>query len=356
MRILFSTCSAAGYMAPPRLADEQIVCGPDWLDADIGGYVTARNTPVGEYDLAAIAARLPADQQPEAVVCLVDASWRSVPRNLQAFRCPKVLLVADTHHLNAPLAGMIRYAQSERFDRVVLLYDRHHWDFFAAAGVKPLYWFPGLTFPHDDRTVASARPAAARESRIAFVGQTGICHPRRIQLLSQLNAQNLPLQVRAVSQREGLGFYGSSTVGFNSSLNGDLNLRVFEIMASGAMLLTDALAPASGLTDVWQPGRELVTYASAAELVEKARHAIAQPAEAAAIGAGGARWFDENFSAARRQAAFERLVSDGQAPAMFAQPGPAADAPRPAVIAPRLVSGYEYVQELHRNLDRVTVQ
>jgi hypothetical protein len=64
-------------MAPPRLADEQIVCGPDWLDADIGGYVTARNTPVGDYDLAAITARLPSDQQPDAVVCLVDASWRS---------------------------------------------------------------------------------------------------------------------------------------------------------------------------------------------------------------------------------------------------------------------------------------
>lgn len=56
MRILLSTCSPAEYMAPPRLADEQIVCGPDWLDADIGGFVTARNTPVGEYDLAAIAA------------------------------------------------------------------------------------------------------------------------------------------------------------------------------------------------------------------------------------------------------------------------------------------------------------
>jgi tetratricopeptide (TPR) repeat protein/MoaA/NifB/PqqE/SkfB family radical SAM enzyme len=343
-------------MAPPRLADEQIVCGPDWLDADIGGYVTARNTPVGDYDLAAITARLPSDQQPDAVVCLVDASWRSLPRNLQAFRGPKVLLVADTHHLNAPLAGMIRYAQSERFDRIVLLYDRHHWDFFAAAGLKPLYWFPGLTFPHDDRTVAAARLPAGREARLAFVGQTGICHPRRIHLLSQLHAQNLPLHARAVSQREGLAFYGSSSVGFNSSLNGDLNLRVFEILASGAMLLTDALAPAAGLTDVWQPGRDLVTYGSATELVEKARHAMAHPAETAAIGAAGARWFDENFSAAVRQAAFERLIVDGDAPAMFAQPKPTMGAPRTAVISPRLVSGYEYVQELHRNLDRVTVQ
>lgn len=343
-------------MAPPRLAAEQIICGPDWLDADIGGYVTARNTPAGEYDLAAVAARLPADQQPDAVVCLVDASWRSLPRNLQAFRCPKVLLVADTHHLNAPLTGMIRYAQSERFDRIVLLYDRHHWEFFTAAGLKPLYWFPGLTFPHDDRTVAAARQAAARESRIAFVGQTGICHPRRMQLLSQLHAHQLPLSVRAVSQREGLGFYGSSSIGFNSSLNGDLNLRVFEILAGGSMLLTDELAPAAGLADVWQGGRDIATYASAAELVEKARHAMAHPEETAAIGAAGARWFDEHFSAAVRQAAFQRLVMDGVAPAMFPLPHSAPAEARPAAISPRLVAGYEYLQELHRNLDRVIVQ
>ena len=120
MRILYATGSPASYMAAPRLGTEQINCGPDWLDADIGGYITARNTPLGEYDLGAIAARLPADQQPDAVVCLVDSSWRSTPRNLAAFRCPKVLLVADTHHLNAPLTGMIRYAQQEAFDRVVL--------------------------------------------------------------------------------------------------------------------------------------------------------------------------------------------------------------------------------------------
>jgi MoaA/NifB/PqqE/SkfB family radical SAM enzyme/tetratricopeptide (TPR) repeat protein len=357
MRILYATCSPASYMAPPRLSLEQINCGPDWLDADIGGYVTSRNTPLGDYDLAALAAKLPADQQPEAVVCLVDASWRSTPRNLSVFRCPKILLVADTHHLNTPISGMIRYAQNEEFDRVVLLYDRHHAEFFQTAGLNQLFWFPGLTFPHDDKAVAAARTGATVESRIAFVGQTGICHPRRIQMLSQLHAANLPLSVKAMSQREGIGFYGSSLVGFNSSLNGDLNLRVFEILASGAMLLTDELAPASGLTDVWQKGRDLVTYASSAELVEKARHAIAHPEETKAIGAAGAKWFDTHFSEQARRAAFQKLVSDGIAPEIFRvpTPSPAPAKPTNAALKARLIAGYEYVQELHRNLDRVVV-
>ncbi|WP_414663078.1 glycosyltransferase family protein [Horticoccus sp. 23ND18S-11] len=357
MRILFSTCSPASYMAPPRLALEQINCGPDWLDADIGGYVTTLNTPSGAFDLAAVAARLPADQQPDAVVCLVDASWRSIPRNLKAFRCPKVLLVADTHHLNMPITGMIQYARQEAFDRIVFLYDRHHAEFFQIAGLKQLYWFPGLTFPHDDRAVAAARSTAAPESRIAFVGQTGICHPRRIQMLSQLHGHQLPLSVKSVSQREGLSFYGSSLIGFNSSLNGDLNLRVFEILASGAMLLTDELAPASGLTDVWQPGRDLVTYGTPAELLERARHAINHSAETRAIGAAGARWFDQHFSEEARRTAFAQLVLEGRGPALFPLPEPkvvSAPAVLPAVEH-RLTLGYEYVQELHRNLDRVII-
>ena len=88
MRILFSTCSAAHYMAPPRLSDEQINCGPFFEDVEIGGRYISLKTPLRDYNLASIAARLPADQKPDAVVCLVDASWFNTPNNLAAFRCP----------------------------------------------------------------------------------------------------------------------------------------------------------------------------------------------------------------------------------------------------------------------------
>jgi MoaA/NifB/PqqE/SkfB family radical SAM enzyme/tetratricopeptide (TPR) repeat protein len=357
MRLLFATCSPAGYMAPPRLADEQVNCGPDWLDRDIGGYITSLNTPVGPYDLAAVAARLPADQQPEAVVCLVDASWRSVPRNLAAFKCPKILLVADTHHLNNPITDMVRYARSEPFDRIVLLYDRHHWEFFQAAGLRNLHWFPGLTFPHADTVVQAARRSGDRASRIAFVGQIGICHPRRIQLLTQMNSRQLPLAVEALPQRAALGFYGSSLVGFNASLNGDLNLRVFEILSTGAMLLTDTLTGPAGLAEILQPGRDFISYASPGELIERARHAVNQPAEAAAIGAAGAAWFDAHFSEETRRRAFQALVADGVSRPEFALPSARTFSLAPAEPArlARLTAGFEYVQELHRNLDTVMV-
>jgi glycosyltransferase involved in cell wall biosynthesis len=358
MRALFLTGSPARYMAPPQLAAEQIVAGPDWPDAqDLEGKWLSLRTPVGEYDLATILAKIPAAQRPDVVIALVDASWRNQPRNLAAFRGPKALLVADTHHLDSPLIGMFRYAATEPYDRIVFLYDRHHMGFFRSAGFRNLYWFPGLTFPHDDAAVKAAR-GRKREKRIAFVGQAGKFHPQRARLLGALEARRLPVDQRPLPQREALGFYGGSLLGFNASLNGDLNLRVFEILASGAALLTDRLAPESGLLELFADGGDLLTYGSGSELAECAAHALAHPQQTAAVGAAGAAWFDTHFHAAKRRADFERLLVDGVAVPAFDTPvlgttrvffgGDTTQLLRTMMV-------YEGLQELHRREEKVRV-
>src|SRR5690606_33358011 len=119
--------------------DEQVNCGPDWTDERDGrGRWASLKTPLGEYDLATVAAKLGAAQKPDIVVCLVDSSWRNLPHGLAAFKCPRVLLIADTHHMRRPLVGMLRYATSEPFTRTVLIYDRHHAEIFHSAGLRNL--------------------------------------------------------------------------------------------------------------------------------------------------------------------------------------------------------------------------
>jgi len=360
MKVLFSTGIPACYMLPPQLCDAQVNCGPDWRDeAAPDGRIRSLATPVGDYDLAAVAARLPADQQPDLVVCLVEANWRNVPRNLTSFRCPKVLLIADTHHMSLPLVGMLRYVASEPYDRCVLLYDRHHAAFFHAAGVRNLYWFPGLTFPHNDATLQAARSPGARLAHVAFVGQAGRHHPRRSRLIDALHASKLPFAARELGQAEGLGFYGASLLGFNASLNGDINLRVFEILASGAALLTDRLSPTSGFAKLFAENRDCLLYGSPEELVELTVDALAQPAKTQAIGEAGARCFDEHFNAARRRALFQALAFDGTAvPEFDFSPvestrlffGGDATRVREAAMV------YEGVQQIHRSKELVRVQ
>jgi len=322
MRILFCSGSPAHYMAPPRLGDEQINCGPFFPNEELAGKLLSLRTPSGEFDLAKVVSRLPADHEPDAVVCLVDSSWICVPRNLDAVHGPKVLLVADTHHLKRPILGMIDYIAAQRFDRVVFLYTRHHIDLFRAAGIRNLFWFPGLTFPHGDAVVAAAR-RAAREPRIALVGQVGALHERRLRLAATLAEKKLPLAIAAKPQQEALDFYGASLVGLNVSLNGDLNLRCLEVMAAGGALLTDRLSPESGCATLWQEGRELATYGTEGELAERAADLLARPAAAKAMGANAAAWFDAHFNERRRRSAFASLVSDGRGLPEFAVPEPA---------------------------------
>ena len=358
MRILFLTGSPVHYMAPPQLGAAQIVAGPDWPDEQSpkGDWISIK-TPVGDYNLVTLLDKLAADQQPDAVVSLVDASWRNTPRNLTAFRGPKVLLVADTHHLSSPLIGMLRYAASEHYDRIVFLYDRHHLSFFHSAGFNNLYWFPGLTFPHNDETVKAARKKM-RNPRIAFVGQSGKFHPHRARLLDAVKTSNLPLDERRLSQRQALDFYGSSAIGFNASLNGDLNLRVFEILASGAGLLTDQLAPESGLSELFPRAHELATYASADELVERARHYLTHPEEGLTLGAAGAHWFDKFLNADARAEMFRGIAVDGITPTLFEFTPTCATRIFFGGDTDRLVQTaivYEQVQELHRVKEGVEV-
>ncbi len=313
MRVLFSTVSSAGYMAPPRLGDEQVNCGPDWENEKKDGRVISFRTPVGAYDLAALAARLPPEQKPDVVVCLVDACRRNMPRNLRAFKCPRVLLVGDTHHMQSPLTGMLNYIAAETFDRIVLLYDRHHAGIFRTAGVKNLFWFPGLTFPHDDATVKAAR-AAQRQPCVAFVGQTGKSHPRRSALLSTLSGTGIPLRHETAGQKEGLRVYGSSLIGLNSSLNGDLNLRIFEILATGGALLTDRLAPDAGMGRLFPAAVGISLYDDINELKEHAARLLADVGATESFGAAGARWFDEHLGEECRLRDFRRLAINGLQP------------------------------------------
>ena len=296
--------------------------------------------------------RLPPEQMPDAVVCLVDSSRVSAPRNLHLVPGPKVLLVADTHHLKRPILGMIDYIVSQAFDRVVFLYTRHHLDLFRAAGIRNLFWFPGLTFPHGDAVVKAAR-RAGRESRIALVGQVGSWHERRLRLSGLLVDRKLPLTVVSKAQQEALDYYGSSLIGLNVSLNGDLNLRCFEIMAAGGAAFVDrpALARIRAGKVYGRRGRGLLhlrhaggNWSSGPASFLPDRPRLGLPGEAAAA------WFDAHFNEKRRRAAFASLVCDGRAPTEFAEREPL----RPVFSSSRhpeqtrtALQVYEEIQEVH---------
>ena len=109
-------------MAPPQLGDTQIVGGPDWPDAESprGDWISIK-TPVGDYNIATILGKLPTDQQPDAVVSLVDASWRSPPRNLSCYPDDNIYLLPDLEGQTDKLLYAFNDLGCEPFDQVVSL-------------------------------------------------------------------------------------------------------------------------------------------------------------------------------------------------------------------------------------------
>ncbi len=273
--------------------------------ANDSGIVSIKTTP-GEYDIGAVLHALPASQRPDLFVARIDSSGMNFPRNVAQLPCRKVLVVGDTHHLTTPIGRLVAYALTERYDAVILDYTRQHAHFFVEAGLSNVHWLPGFNV----RDIPAPAPARRRRP-FTMIGQVGKHHFRRRALCQLLIAQGLPLQIMRAPTEAARIVHARSLVNLNCSLNGDLNLRVFEVLASGGFLLTDRLAPEAGLDILFQDEQHLVTFANAADCVDKARALIADDARTAAVAREGQRRYEAEFSPQRIVADFMDLV-DGR--------------------------------------------
>lgn len=306
---LFCCLAPPDYYRRPLFSDREVFCGPDCPTVETGDGFSSLNTPPGEYDLAAVVDRLPAHQRPELIVVKADATRRNLPRGLDRLPGTKVLLVGDTHHFAGPLRTLLAYGAMEGFDAVMLDHTRQHAHVFLEAGFERVYWIPAVDYALRRRDIP-AEPAMEARFDLTFVGQIGAFHPWRRHVLDRLTAAGLPLLGMRATPEKAADVYAASRVTLNCSLNGDLNLRVFEALGAGGFLLTDALSPDAGLERCFTPGRHLTTYRSPDELVELARHYLDHPDEAMAIRRAGQAHLLEFHSPQVKRAQFFAAVFD----------------------------------------------
>ena len=86
---------------------------------------------------------------------------------------------------------------------------------------------------------------------------------------------------------EASAIYNASKVCFNVSVRDDINMRCFEVMGSGAFLLTNWIPT---LDELFVDGVHLVTYKGMDDMVEKARYYIAHDEEREKIARQGYEW------------------------------------------------------------------
>lgn len=88
MRALILSNAPAGHVSIPQMADQQIIAGPDWPDAqDMEGRWLSLRAPTGIDDLDLVLSKIPDEQWPDQIIYLRDSA---VAFDCQIFDVPMV--------------------------------------------------------------------------------------------------------------------------------------------------------------------------------------------------------------------------------------------------------------------------
>jgi O-antigen biosynthesis protein len=157
--------------------------------------------------------------------------------------------------------------------------QRNGADELRAAGVETSRWLPLACDPD-----LHGRREADLAFDIAFVGH--VFPGRRAELLQRIRSTYPASFVGQKFFEEMALIYSGSRIVFNCSLRDDINMRVFEGLCSGSLLVTNDLS-ANGLKELFHDGEHLVTYRDEAELFALLGHYLKHPVDRERIAAAG---------------------------------------------------------------------
>jgi O-antigen biosynthesis protein len=137
------------------------------------------------------------------------------------------------------------------------------------AGIEQAQWLPlacdsELHSPQD----------VAKQYDIAFVGN--LLPGPRTNLVRLIQQQFRNSFVGNAYFADMARVYSASRVVFNRSVKNDVNMRVFEALACGSLLVTNDLSD-NGQAELFRDGIHLVTYRDGDELIDKLRYYLRKP-------------------------------------------------------------------------------
>ncbi|MDY6850669.1 MAG: glycosyltransferase, partial [Thermodesulfobacteriota bacterium] len=207
--------------------------------------------PLSRLDLPHILAKL--SFSPQAVILTDDLGRRVWPTGLEKTSALKVWYAVDgpinyfwqKHY--APLFDLVLADQKDCAERLGRLYS------------SKVHWLPvGVD------TKIYAGPPEKKTHDLGFVGVVnGKVRPKRSRIINLLKHRyrlcaSGGRRDEWVSPKEAALLYRRSRLVLNENLFDGVTTRIFEAMASGTMLLTEA--GGNGLTDLFIPGEDLACY------------------------------------------------------------------------------------------------
>ena len=205
-------------------------------------------------DMGAVV-RQHADKPRPSLYLWVESVPGYVPSNLQALGCPTACYLIDSHlHLEQHLEV------ARGFDYVFIA-QRAYLDLFRKVAPRT-FWLPLACDPE-----VHHRWQGDKRYDVGFVGSVSHGSERQL-LLSRLNAA-FPIHYERCFWDEMARVFSISRMVFNNAVSDDLNMRFFEVLSTGTMLLSDA-TPGSGQTELFIDGEDYACYRES-NLVETTR-------------------------------------------------------------------------------------
>jgi len=170
---------------------------------------------------------------------------------------------------------------------------------------KKTYWLPYACDPDIHRDFK-----LKKIYDVVFVGNTDpLLYKDRVRLLELLKTKFNVQIFSNVYEQEMAKIYSQAKIVLNKSCDGELNLRVFEAMSSGSLLLTDKLESEPWLEELFRDGKHLVLYRNDAELLEKCAYYLEHEPEREQIAKTGQKEVHMNHTFEHRAEEIIKIIS-----------------------------------------------
>jgi hypothetical protein len=204
----------------------------------------------------------------ELVLFVEGGTMRLFPIGMEHMACLTAWYGIDTH------MDYAKHLKIGRLFDVTFVAQKEYVARLKKDGLQQVFWLP-LAFAPELHPIDEVE----RIYDVAYVGSDNAeMHPIRHRLLSV---------IRELSQNNWVGkadpikmgrVYAQSKVVFNKSVNNDVNMRYFEAMGAGSLLLTDH-AVDNGIEDLYNVGQHFLEYSDEASLRSSLKSVAANPEE-----------------------------------------------------------------------------
>lgn len=185
------------------------------------------------------------DMPPPDLYLWVESVPGHTPSNIAALGCPSACYLIDSH------LNLEHHLESAPNFDYVFIAQRAYLDQFRSVNPRS-YWLPLACDPEIHR-----RWPLEQQWDIGFVGSV-FPGSERESLLARLT-EAVPVHHERCFWDDMAQVFSASRIVFNNAVNHDLNMRFFEVLSTGTLLLSD-LACDSGQSELFGDGEEYACY------------------------------------------------------------------------------------------------